>query len=108
LFPTALRLVIYLNRVICSLVPIPEQTFHITQATTHDDNEADDVEDNDLLNEVDWEYERGGSADAEDGPDWMFEADEVASDDTNYVFCPLSDPHGRKTIPHFMLLNSVK
>jgi hypothetical protein len=55
------------------------------------------VEDNDLLNEVDREYERGGSADAEDGPDWMFEADEVASDDTNYVFCPA--PH-RKQLLH--------
>lgn len=50
-----------------------------------------------MLNEVDWEYERGGSVDAEDGPDWMFEADEVTSKDPSYIFCPA--PH-RKQLLH--------
>ena len=113
---TTPRLVIRLNGVVHSLVPLPERfcnpnsdvnTIEATKNTTNtitgvesnsnsDDNGNEEEEDG-LLDEVDREYDRGGSVDAEDGPDWMFEADEVTSKDPNYVFCPA--PH-RKQLLH--------
>jgi len=82
------------------LIPLPERfcnsdanpTFDTNHITVNNgDGKEDEEEENDLLDEGDHEYDRGGSADAEDGPDWMFEAEEVTSKDPNYVFCPA--PH---------------
>ena len=71
-----LLLVIQLNGIVHSLVSISKQSSH--SISESDDNleninEDGEREQNDFLDEVDHEYERGGSKDAEDGPDWMFE-----------------------------------
>jgi len=105
------RLIIRLNGVIRSLVPIPECSDHNSSSISDDnlegkennhdksDDEEGDEGDNDLLHEVGRFYKKAeaNEQDAEDGPDWMFDAGEVTSHDPSYVFCPA--PH-RKQLLH--------
>ena len=107
------RLIIRLNGVIRGLVPISEGSDKNVSFTSSDENnkemnsdgpdrdgdDDDDDDDDNLLNEVDRYCKKGGNIeqDAEDGPDWMFDSDEVTSKDPSYVFCPA--PH-RKQLLH--------
>ena len=87
---TAPQLVIQLNGIGQSLVSVPEQSSH--SISESDDNlnninEDEEGEENDLLDGVDHKYERGGSEDAENGPDWMFEAEEVTRSQLCLLLC---------------------
>jgi hypothetical protein len=109
------RFIIQLNGVICSLVPIPECSDKNLSSTSSDDNDLkskeinsngdgngnEDDNDDNLLNEVNRYCKKGrnNEQDAEDGLDWMFDADEVTSKDPSYVFCPA--PHQKQLLPLF-------
>ncbi|KAG6824654.1 hypothetical protein H0H92_006195 [Tricholoma furcatifolium] len=109
------RLVVRFNGTIRSLVPLPtprdppdDNTNHVHNNSDIDDSEdpgfmddvSDDDDDNDLRQEVRGYYRKNkddNSQDAEDGPEWMFDAEETPSNDPKYVFCPA--PH-RKQLLH--------
>ncbi|KAF8224842.1 hypothetical protein L208DRAFT_1425713 [Tricholoma matsutake] len=67
--PAGPHLTIRLNGIVQSIVPLPRQ-------------QRTDIE-----------------TDAEDGPDWMFEEEEVKSSNPNYVFCPT--PHQKQILHMF-------
>lgn len=100
---------IRLNGVVQSVVPIPnngsgnsndpapdvdEETYDPVDA--EDDDDDDTEEHGELICQVNKLIDKN-DADAEDGPDWMFDDGEKLSKDQNYVFCPA--PH-RKQILH--------
>ncbi|KAG6893775.1 hypothetical protein C0995_016150, partial [Termitomyces sp. Mi166 len=109
-------LVICLNGVIPSLVPLPKSHSAPDQSSNHkehndqsilsvidcdDDSDSEDDDPNDLRKEVANYYKKGkgDETDTEDGPDWQFDDGEETSKDPKYVFCPV--PHQKQLLHIF-------
>ena len=121
--PPGPRLIIRLNGIVRSVVPIPvrcptDTSNNILAIPGPDTRPAGDSnEDSDMASEIsdldDSDDEQGelitqvneyfdkdaNERDAEDGPDWMFEDGELPSNDPEYVFCPA--PHRKQTLHLF-------
>ena len=101
------RLVIRLNGIVKSIVSIPSsQPLENLNKSSGDSDwgtHNEDEDEGDLLEEVDRYFDKMGGEDSEydqdDGPDWMFEDDEVPATDPDYVFCPA--PHRRQILHLF-------
>ncbi|KAG6848311.1 hypothetical protein H0H93_001313, partial [Arthromyces matolae] len=78
------RLVVKLNGVVRALVTIPQQNDPDPKERPEEDADGN------LMDEVDRYYDKSGGdeIEEEDGPDFMFDKDEVTSKDPAYVFCP--------------------
>ncbi|KIL55523.1 hypothetical protein M378DRAFT_17871 [Amanita muscaria Koide BX008] len=85
-------LVLHVNGVVRSFCDLPENINYEGHVPTDNEEEAEDeLTDNnfsgiDAL--VDRFVEKDNSQDQEDGPDWMFDAEEVLAKDPKYIFCP--------------------
>jgi hypothetical protein len=88
-------LTLRLNGAVRAVIPRPN--YNDSEPTTGDVDE----EEGDLLEEVDKLLDKDSAIeqDQEDGLDWMFEAGETKSADTEYVFCPA--PHRKPLLRLF-------
>lgn len=89
--PQKPKLTIRINGMKQNLNPASSNTNNVAQdAETHRNSEDSDDAENikgDMAEDIE-KFLDDCEVDAEDGPDWMFEADEMPSKDPNYVFCP--------------------
>ncbi|KAJ7823670.1 hypothetical protein B0H13DRAFT_2375936 [Mycena leptocephala] len=91
-------LTLRLNGTVRAIIPRPDYSSAATNEVPEPESTEDSLE-GDLLEEVEQFLNKDLYTDAEDGPDWMFEAGETKSADPLHVFCPA--PHRKPLLRIF-------